>query len=626
MASDIAPAAVPDPVGQPATNTTTGPTGRPGTGLLAPIEPARPTSAAFSLDPAIATPDIAGQDNTRASSSTYQNDTDPTAKSKNGSQQQNGVMRSFALAAIERWKKGGDARNKRLDIQKAKAQAYQTKESRTVNRSEKIVGGSTNSGTASGKSTDSKSKNSGGSNANGTGKGLSKSNKSAGPKNGRSDGGSGQGGAGGSRSNGRSGNGSGGASGSGSGGSGSGRGGGGATPKPSKKDAKGQHETTSSGAGGKKTPSKTNGGTTTETATCGDSSGIRLTKDKKPKNSDGPVNTKKTPAPGPGPATRTSKDSTRKTGPGNGGAGQADATPKKPAAEDSPKIDLKKKDRQSGKREPGASSGKDSAPKAGVTPAKPTDKAKPTDTAKAADTTKSGTGNTTSTGNATPIKTQPAREAGYRDGARTAILAGHVKAYRDGFKDGHRDTSEAAEREKARLDQAHADRKQQRAKDQPVASSTDQPQGPQPIDVKEVTDKDIVLDSGQMLTRGEVRNLKQYERRMGEKATTMGKAAEGTRQLQAHAEQQAAKALKYLEMAKSLKTEGSDRVTGILTRLHEAATIQIREAQELHKRVVRAAENTRVVLTNVEIRYGGIYKAVCDSPLTKPAELNWYRK
>jgi hypothetical protein len=113
---------------------------------------------------------------------------------------------------------------------------------------------------------------------------------------------------------------------------------------------------------------------------------------------------------------------------------------------------------------------------------------------------------------------------------------------------------------------------------------------------------------------------------MAVKATNMGKAAEGTRQLQAHAEEQAAKALTFVEMAKSLKTEGGDRFIGVLTRLHEAATIQIREAQELHKRVVRAAEGTQVVLTNVSIRYDGIYKAVCDSPLTKPAELNWYRK
>jgi hypothetical protein len=607
MASDIAPAAVPDPGGPSATDTPNSLPGKGGLSLLAPIEPARPTSASFNLDPAATTPDTIDPAHTSASSSTYQNDTQEGAGAKE-SKQQTGVMRSFALAAIERWKKGGDARNKRLDIQKAKAQAYQTKESRTVNRSEKFVGGSTNSGTSAGKSTDSKTKNSGGPSNGSSRNSSSKSNGPTGPKNSRSGGGSsGSGGAGGSKSNGRSGSGTA----SGAGGSGAGRGAGGssghgnneATPKP-KKDTKGHHEATGNGSGSKKTPGKTRTGpgTRTETATCGDSSGISLTKDKKPKNGDSTASTKKTPAPAPG------KDNA--AGTGNTGGGQSGAAPKQ-GSSDSAKTDLAKKDTPNAK-------GKTSTPKDGTTPPKTTGQDKAADRSK-----------TTGNRNGTPPKTQPSREAGYRDGARTATVTAHINAYRDGFKDGHHDRSEAAQREKERLDQARADRKQQRAaEDQPVtASSTDhQPDGPQPIEVKEVTADHITLDGGRTFTRGEVRNLKQYERRLGEKATSMGKAAEGTRQLQAHAEQQAAKALKFLETAKNLKSEGGDRFVGVLTRLHEAATIQIREAQELHKRVVRAAENTQVVLVNVEIRYGGIYKAVCDSPLTKPAELNWYRK
>lgn len=76
----------------------------------------------------------------------------------------------------------------------------------------------------------------------------------------------------------------------------------------------------------------------------------------------------------------------------------------------------------------------------------------------------------------------------------------------------------------------------------------------------------------------------------------------------------------------SKNVEGGDKLVGSLNRLHESATVQGRKAQELHRRVARAAENTRVVLANVETRYGSIYKAVCDSDLTKPAELAWYRK
>jgi hypothetical protein len=588
MASDTAPAAVPDPIGQPATDTSTGPATGPVTGLLAPIEPARPTSAAFNLDPSAVAPDAAGsvdQAPASASSSTYQNDTDITGAKdgKNSSnKQQTGVMRAFALAAIERWKKGADARNKRLDIQKAKASAHQTKESRTVNRSEKFAGGSTNSGTASGKSLDSKTHKGAGGSGNGGSKNGSQ--KNGGSKNSSSGNGSG----GGSRSGGRSG--SGGAS--GSGGSAGGRGSSGASgrgaagnsnsgtsPKTSKTDFKGHSGSSQNGTDSKKNGRKDAAGTKTDTATCGDSSGISLTKDKKSKNRDNKSDARKNGRTDTTDAKGSSKDTTSgRTS--NGKGADAVGSSAKPSNAGDTKTGKTRK------------SSKDSNPAA----------------------------------SGTPINTQPSREAGYRDGSRTAKATAHVKAYRDGFKDGHHDTSKAAEREKQRLDEAHEARKQQRAKDQPVtASSADhQPQGPQPIDVKEVTDTHVTLDSGKTYTRGEVRNLKQYERRMAVKATNMGKAAEGTRQLEAHAEQQADKAFKFLEMAKTV--EGGDRFVGILTRLHEAATIQIREAQELHKRVVRAAENTRVVLVNVEIRYGGIYKAVCESPLTKPAELNWYRK
>lgn len=602
MASDTAPSAVPDPADPPTSTAPSGPAAGPITSLLTPVQPARPTSAAFNLDPANATPDSldtpAEAQTAGVSSAAYQNDANtPQSGGKNGTGngQQTGVMRAFALAAIERWKKGADARNKRLDIQKAKAQAHQVKEARTVNRAEKIVGGSTNSGTTSGKSLDSKGqKNAGNSGTTKNGKTNSGSGSS-----GRSGGGGGSGSGGSSGGRGTSGGSSGAKNGSGGGrgpGGSSGHGAGGNSPKTSKTDAKGHHES-SKGADGRKSGGRSGSGTMKETATCGDSSGISLSKDKKSRTRGTSSDT------GKGgrvdsPAKGGSKDSSS----GTTEKGKGGASPKPSSAGDTKtgtgpkKADLEKKDTKTGK---------DGKPK-------------DTTTAKAATTQPATKGQ--------PIHTKPSREAGYRDGSRTAQATAHVKAYRDGFRDGHRDTSEAAQREKERLDQAHEARKQQRAKDQPVtASSADhQPQGPQPIDVKEVTDKHVTLDGGQTFTRGEVRNLKQYERRMGEKATNMNKAAEGTRQLQAHAEEQADKALKFLEMAKTV--EGGDRFVGVLTRLHESATIQIREAQELHKRVVRAAENTRIVLINVEIRYGGIYKAVCDSPLTKPAELNWYRK
>lgn len=160
MASDTVPAAVPDPVGQPATSIPSGPDTGPLASLLTPIEPARPNSAAFNLNPDATTDTAADQAYAGTTSAIYTS-ADEEKNTKKGGQDTR-VMRAFALAAIERWKKGADARNKRLDIQKAIAQAHQVKESRTVNRSEKILGGSSNSGTTSGKSMDSKARNGGG--------------------------------------------------------------------------------------------------------------------------------------------------------------------------------------------------------------------------------------------------------------------------------------------------------------------------------------------------------------------------------------------------------------------------------------------------------------------------------
>ncbi|MEE1812729.1 hypothetical protein PUR32_43095, partial [Streptomyces sp. BE133] len=252
---------------------------------------------------------------------------------------------------------------------------------------------------------------------------------------------------------------------------------------------------------------------------------------------------------------------------------------------------------------------------------------------------------------------RPSREAGYRDGTRAARATAHAKAYRDGVKDGWTDTNEAAGREKARLDQAHADRKNAR-KDQNMTYgkaveydgggfhpiSTDGSNGtriyidgsstgasvphqaPTPIPVKNVTGKRVFLGDGAhwaSMTRGEVRSVKSFERRLEERATGLDKAVEQTRNLKAHADTQARQATRLLEAARSAK--GGEKYIGRLTKLQEAAQAQAAQAEEIQKRAMRAAEKCRAAISNIQARYGGIYQAVVDSPETAPAELAFYK-
>ncbi|MFW3477462.1 hypothetical protein [Streptomyces microflavus] len=219
------------------------------------------------------------------------------------------------------------------------------------------------------------------------------------------------------------------------------------------------------------------------------------------------------------------------------------------------------------------------------------------------------------------------------------MAAALARAYRDGVKDGWADTLTAADHEKALLDDAHEDRKnsrdQTRESEQPVttatASSADHhdtaPDGPlQPIQVTGIDAKHLHLGDGASRTsisRGEVRSLKQFERRLEDRLTTLQATADTTKQLQAHAEGQAQQAQNLLEQAKAVK--GGDKLTTALSRLAEDAKKQAIEAEEIHKRAVRSADACGAVLANVTTRYSVMYQAVVDSPETVPAELAYYQ-
>ncbi|MFD5355613.1 hypothetical protein ACFWUV_26705, partial [Streptomyces sp. NPDC058657] len=143
MAADTAPAAVPDPTTPPQAAAPTGPAPQGWlASVLAPVAPARPLTDPASPHAADTAPETGHTAVPGASSASFHGD-DQTAtegKTATATRQERSVLRAWLLAGAQRWAKGGGTANKRLDTQKAKAQARQVKTTRTetVNRS---VGG-----------------------------------------------------------------------------------------------------------------------------------------------------------------------------------------------------------------------------------------------------------------------------------------------------------------------------------------------------------------------------------------------------------------------------------------------------------------------------------------------------
>lgn len=671
MASDTVPAAAGEPAPVPApppnaptTGTAPG-TGGPGglAGLLAAVEPARPTG--FTLDPTTLTADAdaSGVLPAGASSDAFHTTSDPqngpgTPTAAGAARQDTGVIRAWLLAGAERWRKGADARNKALDIKKEKAKALQVKESRTtsVNRSEKMVGGTTNSGTNTQAKTDKNtasktSNNSGSSGGAGRGPRPGPGTSSNGSHNaGRTNGGRGPAGSQHGSGSGSGGRGTGGGTG-GSGGAGGGRN---TTPDAPrrKKDHpdtnSGSHNNSNGGQGGGRrdrnnspssTSTRNDGGhgsstnsskrprtsDSTTTSTCGDASGI----DKKP-------HTKPTPT--------------------HAGDKQGTTKPDKGKA-NKPKVVIETEGTENdGPSKPGP------PPAAGATEK-----------------------NTPRPGGPT-INTQDAREAGYRDGTRIGRVEAHVGAYRDGVRDGRADIKDAAAREKDRLDKAHAAQKNPPApqptgpvappkpthpprptepptngqpapqpagtedpahtkpstKSAPVslikdapAPRTDQdakdttvpPATAQPIQVTGINSGYVDLGNGAdrgRISTGEVRTLKALERKLNNKAGIMLQVYSAGCEIKAHANEQLKRITWWVEQAKVV--DGGDDLIATLVQLEEAAQIQVQKAEEICRRAARSNDSCRALLANVEVRYGSIYQAVVDANRDKPAVMSYYRE
>lgn len=228
------------------------------------------------------------------------------------------------------------------------------------------------------------------------------------------------------------------------------------------------------------------------------------------------------------------------------------------------------------------------------------------------------------------LPTRPTREAGYRDGYRAGRLLEHVKAYRDGTRDGYIDATTQGAHEKQALDAARARRQQTRTQEKPVTTPT-APAAPAPADVTpiEVTGVDadgVTLGAGAdkpYLTRGEVRTMKAFEQRLTARAKRLAQIADRTKGLAAHAEDQAKKATGLADAARQVK--GGQSLLPHLDKLAETARTQAAKADDLHTLTLRAAEHARLVIANVRRRDGAIYQAVIDSPETQPADMHFYQ-
>lgn len=604
MATDTVPAAVPGPPDPPsnADTTTLGARGLLAS-MVAPVEPARPT---FTISPTLGdtqpTPDgdgILDRSTPGQSSASFRDTTDQAAKSNDpaGSRHKRSIWKEMWLAAATRWAKGGGTANKRLDLQKAKAQAnaYQVKETRTTTHMKSPGLPVRNTG-GSGAGTKGDTGKSGG-NFSGKGPANSNGNRSGGAGSGGS---GGRGPGGGAGSNGSGGSGRGGrqqhtagdrknAGPSGAGGRGhhaaGGSGGAGKTPAADKKHTGASGKDTGKGPG--KTPGAAGGSSGAGGAGKQGASGSsgKAGKDGSPGKSGTPGKTDLTKAPkgkqdqahgkstGQQQATeKTPLQKSRETGHGDGskvrrvvdhmkaykdGAVDGYHDEKDKNAKEHDRLDKARADRKTGKDQP--ADGKPAQDPNGQA-------------------TKDPNG-------------QPAKDDG-KPQPVTATTQGHTVLIED--------------------DNAPME-------DPFMGKAT-------PIQAKGIDTDKITLGGGfrkSSVKRSELRRFKDYEGRLEARIGGFAKVVDATKALTAQAREQAEECQTLLEDAKGVK--GGEKLVGELQKLTEQAKAQADEADEVHTAALKAHDFGKAVLANVQTRYQPLYQAVVDSDEVKPAELKFYK-
>lgn len=592
MATDTAPVpeGSPDPPTSPTATTVPAPAEDTGimAALMAAVEPVRPVTATGAGarpdddDPAAKADPDGAMDRSApgVTSASFKAPEDLTGANSDaaGTRHKEGVFKTLIRAGATRWAKGGGTANKRLDIEKARAGAHQVRESRTTtvmkspglptrNGSGGVSGGGSNSGGNGGRNS---GRHSTGNGSTGTGRGGN-------------GGGSGEGGRGSSDSN-RSGV------------SSDGRG---TNGKGSSKDSGNKGKDGSSGGSGASGKAGKNG---------------------------------KAGAPG-GAGSTSDGSSVGSSGGSKDKVGKKMASKEKAGKEKGATTDLKKGG-DGGQGQGGSSgSGGGSGSTGGA--------------GKNGENGEGGTAGHRADGTDTRTPLQRSRETGHGDGSAVRTAVDHVKAYAKGAKDGYQDTKEENSEEHVRLDKEHAERKakKQPPKDDPKQQGTavTGPSGQtlviappdegddgvstdvKPLLVKEINANTLTLGTDGArgaISRKELRNFKQYERKLAAKESHLIKVADACKSLEAAAEDEAKDCQQLAEQAKAV--EGGEKLAAKLTKLADAAKAQAAEAAELHKRAKRAAEMCKVVLTNIGTRYAPLYKAVVDSDETKPAELRFY--
>lgn len=161
----------------------------------------------------------------------------------------------------------------------------------------------------------------------------------------------------------------------------------------------------------------------------------------------------------------------------------------------------------------------------------------------------------------------------------------------------------------------------------PPASPASAPAPPEvtPLGAKLVGDT-VQLSNGSTLTRGEVLNLRAFTRFLHGKEQQTHQIVEECKQAKEVSADRVKQIQQLIEQCQDPKIKGGMHLVASLQRLHEATEAQAREADKMHANAVRGIDALQTLNKNAEVRHGGVYKAVADSPETSPAERAFYAR
>ncbi|KOU99105.1 hypothetical protein ADK92_12945 [Streptomyces sp. XY533] len=242
-----------------------------------------------------------------------------------------------------------------------------------------------------------------------------------------------------------------------------------------------------------------------------------------------------------------------------------------------------------------------------------------------------------------PYTAQPAREDGFKAGAQQAAAEADKAAWRDGYADGQQAIRDQAARDKAQMD---ATRDRTRGVPPVPPKPTVQPQptvpprpatppGPPvppvppaagaPLTAR-VSGDAVQLSTGKTLTRGEVRSLRGFTRYLSGKQRESHQIADACQEAKTVSADRVKEIQELIERCQDPKIKGGKVLIASLQKLHEATSVQAREAEQMHVSAQRGIESLRTLSHNAEARHGGVYRAVVDSPETSPAERAFYAR